>query len=181
MKRTSTAIGFWFLIFYLEYLIRVQISSEPFHAKINPTSCLFGSRFAYAQIFSPDLCFKNAGETSIVLRIAAREKRIPHPAIQTKIEQHFGRFFHQIKVWQPIGRQDSVQTVIWTSRRLDSFLQWLRTSRSNPAGQYLVDILSQVEDELESALVSMFERTDPMKAWELKKMSNAAWQDAFRS
>jgi hypothetical protein len=38
-----------------------------------------------------------------------------------------------------------------------------------------------VEDELESALVSMFERTDPMKAWELKKMSNAAWQDAFRS
>ena len=53
--------------------------------------------------------------------------------------------------------------------------------RSNLAGQYLVDILSQVEDELESALVSMFERTDPMKAWELKKMSNAAWQDAFRS
>ncbi len=54
-------------------------------------------------------------------------------------------------------------------------------SRSNLAGQYLVDILSQVEDELESALLSMFERTDPMKAWELKKMSNAAWQDAFRS
>ncbi len=41
--------------------------------------------------------------------------------------------------------------------------------------------LSQVEEKLESALVSMFERTDPMKAWELKKMSNAAWQDAFRS
>jgi hypothetical protein len=39
-----------------------------------------------------------------------------------KIEQHFGGFFHQIKVRQPIGRQDSMQTVIRTSRRLDLFL-----------------------------------------------------------
>jgi hypothetical protein len=42
--------------------------------------------------------------------------------IQTKIEQHFGGFFQQIKVRQPIGRKDSKQTVIPTSRRLDSFL-----------------------------------------------------------
>jgi hypothetical protein len=43
-------------------------------------------------------------------------------AIQTKLEQHFGRFFQQIKVRQPIGRKDSKQTLIPTSRRLDSFL-----------------------------------------------------------
>jgi hypothetical protein len=43
-------------------------------------------------------------------------------AIQTKIKQHFGIFFHQIKMRQPIGRQDSMQTVIWTSRRFYSFL-----------------------------------------------------------
>jgi hypothetical protein len=43
-------------------------------------------------------------------------------AIQTKIEQHFGGLFQQIKVRQPIGRKDSKQTVIPTSRRLDSFL-----------------------------------------------------------
>jgi hypothetical protein len=43
-------------------------------------------------------------------------------AIQTQIEQHFGGFFHQIKVRQLIRRQDSMQTVIRTSRRLDSFL-----------------------------------------------------------
>jgi hypothetical protein len=49
-------------------------------------------------------------------------KEFHHPAIQTKIEKHFGGFFHQIKVRQPIGRQDSIQTVIRTSRRLDSFL-----------------------------------------------------------
>jgi hypothetical protein len=39
-------------------------------------------------------------------------KEFQHPAIQTKIEQ-------QIKMRQPIGRQDSMQTVIRTSRRLD--------------------------------------------------------------
>jgi hypothetical protein len=49
-------------------------------------------------------------------------KEFQHPAIQTKIEQHFGGFFLQIKVSQPIGRQDSMQTINQTSRRLDSFL-----------------------------------------------------------
>jgi hypothetical protein len=49
-------------------------------------------------------------------------KESQHSAIQTKIELHFGGFFHQMKVSQPIGRQDSMQTVIRTSRRLESFL-----------------------------------------------------------
>jgi hypothetical protein len=39
-----------------------------------------------------------------------------------KIEENFGGFFHQIKVRQPIGGKDFKQTVIPTSRRLDSFL-----------------------------------------------------------
>jgi hypothetical protein len=43
-------------------------------------------------------------------------------AIQTKIEHHFGGFFHQIKGREPIGRKDSKQTVIPTSRRVDSVL-----------------------------------------------------------
>jgi hypothetical protein len=41
---------------------------------------------------------------------------------QNQIVQHFGGFFHQIKVRQPIGRKDSIQTVIRTSRSLDSSL-----------------------------------------------------------
>jgi hypothetical protein len=49
-------------------------------------------------------------------------KEFHHSAIQTKIEQNFGGFFHQIKVRQPIGGQDFMQTVIRTSRRLDSIL-----------------------------------------------------------
>jgi hypothetical protein len=54
------------------------------------------------------------------LRLASKE--FHHSAIQTKIEMHFGGFFHQMKVRQPIARQDSMQTVIRTSRRLESFL-----------------------------------------------------------
>jgi hypothetical protein len=54
------------------------------------------------------------------LRLESKESQ--HPAIQAKIEQYFGGFFHQIKVCQPIGIQDSMQTMIRTSRKLDSFL-----------------------------------------------------------
>ncbi len=50
-----------------------------------------------------------------LFRIRLLSKEFQHPAIQTKLEQ-------QIKVRQPIGRQDSMQTVIRTSRRLDIFL-----------------------------------------------------------
>jgi hypothetical protein len=42
--------------------------------------------------------------------------------IQTKMEQHFGGLFQQIKVRQRMGRKDSKQTVIPTSMRLNSFL-----------------------------------------------------------
>jgi hypothetical protein len=62
--------------------------------------------------------------SSIVLGIAVSrifEENL-QSAIQTKIEQKFGRFFQQIKVRQPIGKKDSKQTVIPTSRRFDSFL-----------------------------------------------------------
>jgi len=74
LEKTSTAKGFLFFIFDLEYLLRVH-SSEPIHGKMNPTSFLFGSRFACAQtaIFSAEPCPKNSGETSIVLWITACE------------------------------------------------------------------------------------------------------------
>ncbi len=50
------------------------------------------------------------------------KKELHHSAIQTKIEHHFGGFFHQITVRQPLERQDSMQPVIRTSRRLGSIL-----------------------------------------------------------
>jgi hypothetical protein len=64
---------------------------------MNLISCLFGSRFA---------CAKPCSGLQLV------SKEFQHPAIQTKIEQHFGGLIPQIKVRQPIGRQDSMHTVI---------------------------------------------------------------------
>jgi hypothetical protein len=55
----------------------------------------------------------------LVIRIFEENQQ---SAIQTRIKQHFGGFIQQIKVRQPIGRKDSNQTIIPTSRWLDSFL-----------------------------------------------------------
>eukprot|EP00092_Neocalanus_flemingeri_P005903 GFUD01006354.1.p1 GENE.GFUD01006354.1~~GFUD01006354.1.p1 ORF type:complete len:442 (+),score=100.05 GFUD01006354.1:171-1496(+) len=38
----------------------------------------------------------------------------------------------------------------------------------------------KIEDLLESSLIQMFERTDPMKGWELKKLGNAAWKNVSK-
>jgi hypothetical protein len=54
------------------------------------------------------------------LRLESEE--LHHSEIRTKKKLDFGGFFHQVTVRQPIGRQDSMQTVNLTSRRLDSFL-----------------------------------------------------------
>jgi hypothetical protein len=72
--------------------------------------------------FQPYLASKMRGENQLFFELRLVSKEFQHPAIQTKIEQHFGGYFTQIKVRQPIGRQDSMQIVIQTSRRLDSFL-----------------------------------------------------------
>jgi hypothetical protein len=84
-------------------LLRIQ-SSEPLHAKMNPTSCLFGSRFACAQtgIYSAEPFSKNAGETSIVfgLQLVSKESNIP----QSKPKKS-SIIFSSNKVCQPIGRR----------------------------------------------------------------------------
>ena len=54
-----------------------------------------------------------------------------HPAIQTKIEQNFGGFFHKIKVRQPTGRKDSKQTEIPKAEGwIHSCMKRLRTLNS---------------------------------------------------
>jgi hypothetical protein len=66
---------------------------------MNPTSCLFGSRFACSQttIFSSEPCSKNAGETSIVLWIMARESRIPTSGNPNQIRAALWRIFSSNK------------------------------------------------------------------------------------
>jgi hypothetical protein len=74
------------------------------------SSCSFGSRFACAQaaIFFAKPYSINAGETSIVLWIAARRKKIPSFRNPNQNRAALWRIF---SVSQPIGRQDSMQTV----------------------------------------------------------------------
>jgi hypothetical protein len=57
------------------------------------------------------------------------------------MELHFGEFFHQKKVRQPVGRQDSMQTVNRTSRRLDSVLHEAAQNFE------LVSIKSNIQDQ----------------------------------
>jgi hypothetical protein len=70
------------------------------------------------------------------LRLVSEENQ--PSAIQTKIEHHFGGFFPQIKGRLPIGRKDSKQTVIPTSRRLDSFLYEVAK---------IFDLFSNIQDQ----------------------------------
>jgi hypothetical protein len=97
---------FYFLFFDLEYLIRVQ-SFKPLHAKMNPISSSFGSRLHVLkpQPFPPNHAPKMWERHQLFFGLPLVRKKFQHSAIQTKIEQHFVGFFHQIKVRQPIGRQ----------------------------------------------------------------------------
>jgi hypothetical protein len=72
--------------------------------------------------FSPNRAPKMRERHQLFFELRLASKEFHHSAIQIKIEVHFGGFFHQMKVRQPIARQDSLQTVIRTSRRLESFL-----------------------------------------------------------
>ena len=75
-------------------------------------------------------------QLSFGLQLESEE--LHHSAIRTKKELDFGGFFHQVTVRQPIGRQDSMQTVNRTSRRLDSFL--------HEAAQNF-ELLSNIQDQ----------------------------------
>ncbi len=71
----------------------------------------------------PPNCASKMRETQQLffkLRLVSRIfEEFQHPAIQTKIVQHFGGFFSSNKS-APANRK--IQTAIRTSRRLDSFL-----------------------------------------------------------
>ncbi len=90
-------------------------------------------------------------------------------AIQTKLEKAFGGFF-QIKVRQPTGRKDSIQTVIRTSRRLDSwaaqnfevFSNILKTKIKNQK-PLAVDFLFQVLSNGTTLMQIQSGRTVPLK------------------
>jgi hypothetical protein len=83
---------------------------------------LFGSRSACSQtaILSAEPCSKNAGETSNVLWITACELRIPTSSNPNQNRAALWRIFSSNK--SAPANWNTGQTVILTSRRLDSFL-----------------------------------------------------------
>ncbi len=89
----------------------------------NPPACSdHGLHVLKPLLFTPNRAPKMRERHQLFFGLRLASKEFHHFAIQTKIEVHFGGFFHQMKVRQPIARQDSMQTVIQTSRRLESFL-----------------------------------------------------------
>ena len=118
-----------FSIFYFKFWIFEKTSkfwAASYKNASNHPTCwdhrLYGHK---PQSFSPNRAPKMQAShqmffgLQLVSRIFEENQQ---PAIQIKIEQPFGRFFQQIKVWQPIGRKDSIQTMCRRSRRLETFL-----------------------------------------------------------
>jgi hypothetical protein len=81
---------------------------------IQPPACLdHGLHVLKPRSFPPNHAPKMQERHQLFFGLRLVSKEFQHPAIQTKIEQHFDG------VRQPIGRQDSMQTMLRTSMRLD--------------------------------------------------------------
>jgi hypothetical protein len=127
-----------FLIFEFQFWILKTTSkfwAAPCKKASNPPACsVHGLHLLKPLSFSPSCVQKMRGRYQLFFGLRLVSKAFHHSAIQTKIELHFGIFFHQMKVRQPIGRQ----TVIGTSRRLESFL--------HEAAQNF-ELLSNIQDQ----------------------------------
>jgi hypothetical protein len=78
--------------------------------RIQPSACLdHGLHVLKPRSFTTNCAPKMRERHKLFSELPLMSKDFQHPTIKTKLEQHFGGFFHHIKV-------------IRTSRRLDSFL-----------------------------------------------------------
>ena len=125
MKRTSTAIDFKFFNLSLKYFKRLQ-SSELLHAKINPTSYLFGSRFAYNLFFllAGTLLFdEKIRQSAALFGLDCGMMKFftlkPQPKGQLMFLPHFWG-----TVWRKRSRLEHMQTVSRTSRRIRGIFAW---------------------------------------------------------
>jgi hypothetical protein len=117
-----------YVLFIFYFWSRIFDKSSKFWAApckkaSNPPDCLdHGLHVLKPRSFSPNRAPKLWARHQLFFGLRLASKEFHHSAIQAKIEMHFGRFFYQMKVRQPIARQDSLQTLIRTSWRLESFL-----------------------------------------------------------
>jgi hypothetical protein len=128
LKKTSTAMGFWFLNFGFEYLKDFKVLSRFIQNASNPPTCWdHGLYHLYGHIpqsFLRTVLQKCGRFNNISWDYGLWVKNSNIPQSKPKIEQYFGGFFQQIKVWQPIGRKDSKQPLIPTSRRIRCIFAW---------------------------------------------------------
>ncbi len=118
LKKSSTAKGFWFWIF--EKTSKFWAASNKTESNLLLvwiTVCMRTNR----DLFPAKPCSKNAGVYNCSLDYGLWVEEFQHPAIRTKLVQHFGGFFHQIKVCQPIGRTEQAAGWInfWMKRLRD--------------------------------------------------------------
>jgi hypothetical protein len=111
------------LIFVLNIETTLKFWAASWKKASNPPACSdHGLHVLKPLSFSPNRAPKMRERYQLFFGLRLVSKEFHHSAIQTKLELHFGEFFHQIIVRQPIGRQDSMPIMIRTSNRLDSFL-----------------------------------------------------------
>jgi hypothetical protein len=69
---------------------------------MNPTSCLFGSglHVLKPRYFPPNHAPKMRERHQLFFGLRHVSKEFQHPAIQTKIEPHFGGFFEVFKIFK---------------------------------------------------------------------------------
>lgn len=84
-------------------------------------------------------------------------------------------------IWK-IRNGDLNYNLVLTDRRMKELHESKKRDflEGHNAPRNVIRPWKNIEDMLEQSLLDMFERTDKLKAWELKKMGNAAWHDAFR-
>jgi hypothetical protein len=105
---------------------------------MQPPTCLdHGLHVLKLRSFLPNRALECGRDTQPYFGLRLVSKEVQHPAIQTKIEQHFARFYHQMKVRKPKGRQDSMRTVIQISRRVDTFLHEVAQNQGCESGSGL--------------------------------------------
>ena len=125
-KRHQPLYFFYFFIFkILNFLKTSKFWAASYKNASNPPTCwdhgLYGHK---PRSFPPNRTPKMRESQQLSWDYGLWVKNSNIPQSKPKIEQHFGGFFQQIKVWRPIERKDSKQPVIPTSRRIRCIFAW---------------------------------------------------------
>ncbi len=108
-KDINRYMYFYFLFLIFNIWQEFKVLSRFMQKWIQPPACLDqGLHVLKPRSFPPNHAPKMQERHKLFFGLRLVSKKIQHPRNPTIIEQYFGRSFHQIKVCQLIGRQDSI-------------------------------------------------------------------------